>query len=87
LTLNPACGRQANGPLNLDLITIFIDGQKNPILLTLSNSSDHPDHVGHDMGPIFLEEDPNRSNGHLSEDGRRSWDGGHQHSHMELHQL
>ena len=58
-------------------VKYYSNGQKNPILLTLSNSSDLSDHFCHGMGSIFLEKGSGRPDDCFSEDGGRVWDGGH----------
>jgi len=60
---------------------------KNSILPTLSVDPNRPNRLGDVMGSIFLEKNSIGPDGCLSKDGRRSWDGGHQHSHLELHQF
>src|SRR4030065_746770 len=72
-----------------DMGPVFINfyDKKNSILFILFNSFDRFDRFGDRMGSVFLEEDPSGSNGCLSKDGGRGWNGGHQHSHLELHQF
>jgi hypothetical protein len=66
---------------------LFPYEQKNPVLFTLFNRFDHPNPLGHGMGSIFLEKNSIGSDGGLSKDGRRGWDGGYQHPYLELHQF
>jgi hypothetical protein len=61
------------------------DESKNSILPTFSVDPNRPYRLGDVMGPIFLEKDSVGSNGHLSKDGRRGWDGGYQCPYMEFH--
>jgi hypothetical protein len=73
--------------LVLEIWSLKKDGQKNPILLTLSNSSGLSDYLGHGMGSVFVEGDPFGPNGRLPKNGRRAGNGSHQFSHLELYQF
>jgi hypothetical protein len=64
-----------------------LDERKNYILFTLFGGFDRFDCHDDRFRPVFLEKDPFRSDGCLSKDGRRGWDGGYQCPHLELHQF
>jgi hypothetical protein len=58
-------------------VKYYSNGQKDPFLFTLFNGFNLSDHLGYGMGSIFLEENPFGSDGGLSKNGGRGWDGSH----------